>query len=78
MTQIDLPVSQSSGLIQALQILKGVHGIGRIEFNKKDIVRHKLVQRIVEAYEKYDEKIYLQFINCIFNVCQYWDFCVCC
>lgn len=35
MTQIDLPVSQSSGLIQALQILKGVHGIGRIEFNKK-------------------------------------------
>lgn len=56
MTQIDLPVSQSSGLIQALQILKGVHGIGRIEFNKKDIVRHKLVQRIVEAYEKYDEK----------------------
>ena len=56
MTQIDLPVSQSSGLIQALQILKGVHGIGRIECNKKDIVRHKLVQRIVEAYEKYDEK----------------------
>ena len=56
MTQIDLPVSQSSGLIQALQILKGVHGIGRIEFNKKDIVRHKLVQRIVEAYEKYEEK----------------------
>ena len=56
MTQIDLPVSQSSGLIQALQILKGVPGIGRIEFNKKDIVRHKLVQRIVEAYEKYDEK----------------------
>ena len=56
MTQTDLPVSQSSGLIQALQILKGVHGIGRIEFNKKDIVRHKLVQRIVEAYEKYDEK----------------------
>ena len=56
MTQIDLPVSQSSGLIQALQILKGVPGIGRIEFNKKDIVRHKIVQRIVEAYEKYDEK----------------------
>lgn len=56
MTQIDLPPSQTSGLIQAIRILKGVQGIGKVEFNKKDIVRHKLVQRIVEAYEKYDEK----------------------
>ena len=55
-TQIDLPPSTTSGLIQAMHILKGVKGIGRIEFTKKDIVRHKLVQRIVEAYDKFDEK----------------------
>ena len=55
-TQIDLPPSTTSGLIQAMQILKGVKGIGRTEFTKKDIVRHKLVQRIVEAYDKFDEK----------------------
>ena len=57
MTQIDLPASQTSGLIQAIGILKNVEGIARVEFNKKDIVRHKLVQRIVEAYEKHDEKV---------------------
>ena len=51
-TQIDLPSSQQSGLIHALRILKNVPGIAQIEFGKKDIVRHKLVQRIVEAYEK--------------------------
>ena len=56
MTQIDLPSSQTSGLIQALKILKGVKGISFIELNKKDIVRHKLVTRIVEAYEKFEEK----------------------
>ena len=55
-TQIDLPASQPSGLLHALHILKNVKGIATIEFNKNDIVRHKLVQRIVEAYEKYDEK----------------------
>lgn len=55
-TQIDLPPAATSGLIQALQILKDVKGIGRIEFNKKDIVRHRLVQRIVEAYDKFDVK----------------------
>ncbi|MDD2951559.1 MAG: PhoH family protein [Parabacteroides sp.] len=55
-TQIDLPPSTTSGLIQAMQILKGVNGIGRIEFTKKDIVRHKLVQRIVEAYDKFDDQ----------------------
>lgn len=55
-TQIDLPPTATSGLIQALQILKGVKGIGKIEFEKKDIVRHKLVQRIVEAYDKFDSK----------------------
>ena len=55
-TQIDLPPSTTSGLIQAMQILKGVNGVGKIEFTKKDIVRHKLVQRIVEAYDKFDDK----------------------
>lgn len=56
MTQIDLPSSQTSGLVQAIKILKGVKGISFIELNKKDIVRHKLVTRIVEAYEKIEEK----------------------
>ncbi|WP_293665977.1 PhoH family protein [uncultured Parabacteroides sp.] len=55
-TQIDLPPTATSGLVQAMQILKGVKGIGKIEFDKKDIVRHKLVQRIVEAYDKFDSK----------------------
>lgn len=56
MTQIDLPAQQVSGLVQAVRILSRVKGVGRIEFNKKDIVRHKLVQRIVEAYEQHDEQ----------------------
>ena len=56
MTQIDLPASQTSGLVQAIKILKGVKGISFIELNKKDIVRHKLVTRIVEAYEKSRKK----------------------
>ena len=55
-TQIDLPSSQRSGLVEATCILKGVEGIAFIEMNKKDIVRHKLVTRIVEAYEKHDKK----------------------
>ena len=50
-TQIDLPHNVRSGLIEALHILKDVKGIGFIELTKKDIVRHKLVTRIVEAYE---------------------------
>ena len=55
-TQIDLPPTATSGLVQAMQILKGVKGIGKVEFEKKDIVRHKLVQRIVEAYDKFDSR----------------------
>ena len=55
-TQIDLPRSVQSGLVQALHILRGVPGIGRVEFGKKDIVRHSLVQRIVEAYERHDKE----------------------
>ena len=55
-TQIDLPRSVQSGLIQALRILRGVKGIGIIEYEKKDIVRHPLVQRIVDAYEKREKE----------------------
>lgn len=55
-TQIDLPRSTSSGLVQALKVLRNVKGIGRVEFSKKDIIRHQLVQRIVEAYERFDEE----------------------
>jgi phosphate starvation-inducible PhoH-like protein len=51
MTQIDLPYQQKSGLIDALEVLKNVKGIAKVEFDVRDIVRHKLVQRIVEAYE---------------------------
>ena len=56
MTQIDLPASQQSGLRHALHILQDIKGVGYIEFQKSDIVRHKLVQRIVEAYDKDDER----------------------
>ncbi len=55
-TQIDLPRSTASGLVQALRVLRDVPGIGRVEFGKKDIVRHALVQRIVEAYERADDE----------------------
>ncbi len=55
MTQIALPSSQRSGLIEAMHILKDVKGISFIMLDKSDIVRHKLVTSIVEAYEKYDE-----------------------
>jgi len=51
-TQIDLPYAQKSGLIDALEVLENIKGIARVDFDVKDIVRHKLVQRIVEAYEK--------------------------
>ncbi len=55
-TQIDLPRTVQSGLLQALRILRGVKGIGIIEYEKKDIVRHPLVQRIVDAYEKREKE----------------------
>ncbi len=56
LTQIDLPQNSGSGLLHALHILKGVKGIGFVTLDKKDIVRHRLVTRIVEAYEKHEEK----------------------
>ena len=56
MTQIDLPRDQRSGLKEALKILEGVEGIGVVNLGQKDIVRHKLVIRIVNAYDKYDKE----------------------
>jgi phosphate starvation-inducible PhoH-like protein len=54
-TQIDLPNATRSGLINAMDVLKGVEGISFVQFDDKDVVRHTLVQRIVRAYEKYNE-----------------------
>jgi phosphate starvation-inducible PhoH-like protein len=56
MTQIDLPPSQKSGLKDAIERLKDIRGIAMVEFNQKDIVRHHLVQHIVQAYSKFDNK----------------------
>ena len=56
MTQIDLPHSQKSGLIEALHILNNVEGIGVVNLDSRDIVRHKLVTRIVNAYENFDKE----------------------
>ena len=55
LTQIDLPREQRSGLKEALKILDGVEGIGVVRLGQKDIVRHKLVTRIVNAYDAYDK-----------------------
>lgn len=56
MTQIDLPSHTKSGLKEALEILNGIEGIGIVELGQKDIVRHKLVTRIVNAYEKKEKQ----------------------
>jgi phosphate starvation-inducible protein PhoH and related proteins len=56
-TQIDLPSARRSGLIDAVEVLKGVEGISFVQFDEKDVVRHTLVQRIVKAYERYNEQI---------------------
>ena len=53
LTQIDLPPNKHSGLVEAYRILKSVEGIAVVEFQKKDIVRHALVQRIIAAYEEH-------------------------
>ncbi|GAB4407768.1 MAG: PhoH family protein [Thermodesulfovibrionales bacterium] len=55
-TQIDLPSGKTSGLIEIEGILKGVEGIRFIYFSEKDVVRHKLVQEIVKAYERYEKR----------------------
>ncbi len=54
-TQIDLPDGRHSGLVEVLQVLKHVEDIDIIRFTEKDVVRHKLVQSIIKAYEKYEE-----------------------
>ncbi|MCL6507276.1 MAG: PhoH family protein [Bryobacteraceae bacterium] len=54
-TQIDLPAGKRSGLLEAIEVLRGVEGIRFIYFDERDVVRHTLVQRIVKAYERYQE-----------------------
>ncbi|MGA2195469.1 MAG: PhoH family protein, partial [Bryobacteraceae bacterium] len=54
-TQIDLPTGRMSGLIHAVEVLKAVEGISFVQFDERDVVRHTLVQRIVKAYERYNE-----------------------
>lgn len=54
-TQIDLPGIQRSGLIEVVDVLRGVEGIRFVQFDDKDVVRHNLVQKIVKAYERYNE-----------------------
>jgi phosphate starvation-inducible PhoH-like protein len=49
---VDLPKNQKSGLVEALSLLKGVEGIGVLELEAKDVVRHRLVKKIIEAYDK--------------------------
>ena len=54
-TQIDLPEGKKSGLIEVIKILKNVDDIQTVKFSEKDVVRHKLVQDIIKAYDKYEE-----------------------
>ena len=56
LTQIDLPKDINSGLIHALEVLSEVDDVGLVRFNSKDVIRHFLVQKIVEAYERFKEK----------------------
>jgi len=56
-TQIDLPLGKRSGLIDAVEVLRGIEGISFVQFDDRDVVRHTLVQRIVKAYERYNEAI---------------------
>ncbi len=55
-TQIDLPAGRRSGLLEAVDVLRGVEGIGFVCFDERDVVRHTLVQRIVKAYERFTEQ----------------------
>ena len=56
-TQIDLPDNKKSGLVEAMRVLKNVEDIGIVRFTDKDVVRHKLVQDIIKAYDKYYEEV---------------------
>lgn len=55
-TQIDLPDGKKSGLKEVVKILKGIDDIAIVKFNERDVVRHRLVQKIIRAYEKYEER----------------------
>lgn len=55
-TQIDLPDSRRSGLVDAIKVLKSIEDIGIVRFTEKDVVRHRLVQDIIKAYEKYNDE----------------------
>jgi phosphate starvation-inducible PhoH-like protein len=57
LTQIDLPTGRRSGLVDAVDVLRGVEGISFVYFDEKDVVRHSLVQRIVKAYERYNDMV---------------------
>ena len=52
-TQIDLPASKRSGLLEAIDVVSGIQGIAFVHFNERDVVRHTLVQQIIKAYENY-------------------------
>ena len=52
-TQIDLPAGRRSGLVEALEVVGGIEGIGFIYFNERDVVRHNLVQQIIKAYDEF-------------------------
>ena len=52
-TQIDLPTGRMSGLVEAMKVVHEIEGISFVYFDERDVVRHKLVQQIVKAYEKY-------------------------
>ena len=56
-TQIDLPTGRRSGLLEAVDVVKGIEGISFVQFDERDVVRHSLVQRIVKAYERYNETV---------------------
>ena len=56
-TQIDLPQGKRSGLLEAVEVLKGIDGISFVQFDERDVVRHNLVQKIVKAYERYNEQV---------------------
>jgi phosphate starvation-inducible PhoH-like protein len=56
-TQIDLPTGRRSGLLEAVDVVKGIEGISFVQFDERDVVRHTLVQRIVKAYERYNETV---------------------
>ena len=55
-TQIDLPKGRKSGLVEAIRVLKGIKGLKFVYLTHKDVVRHELVMRIIEAYGRYDKK----------------------